>query len=305
MTIPLCCVHSGRRWAATTTPWARSEPTKCVTSANPTRTTGWGRILSPARVCCAFTWSSSSLCVTAPASQTSLARVKRPSTCFTMSLMAIQPRTPAPSGERTPMSRWIPLPQMKVSLSWRQEGSTPKCAVLGRSPRLASTWHSKTSAPACLSFQSGFSSRSAPPLLLILLSSPKRQPERRRRLWWSHPGPVSPTPWKCPCLLSFTAMGTASGWFLWDRAHVWPLSNPRQTAHSVKVSVFNARLDFYLTKPPLYAQQKSPQSVPSSLHLLCGPGRGVKEGGGEYELMRCCSKEQHTNIVSRTEGRER
>lgn len=25
---------------------------------------------------------------------------------------------------------------------------------------------------------------------------------------------------------------------------------------------------------------------------------GVKEGGGEYELMRCCREEQHTDIVS-------
>lgn len=37
--------------------------------------------------------------------------------------------------------------------------------------------------------------------------------------------------------------------------------------------------------------------MPSSLHLLCGSWKGVKEGGGEYELMRCCREEQHTNIV--------
>lgn len=27
------------------------------------------------------------------------------------------------------------------------------------------------------------------------------------------------------------------------------------------------------------------------------PERGVKEGGGEYELMSCCREEPHTNIV--------
>lgn len=43
--------------------------------------------------------------------------------------------------------------------------------------------------------------------------------------------------------------------------------------------------------------------------LLCiycvAPEKGVKEGGGEYELMRCCREEQHTNIVRAGQEGER
>ena len=35
------------------------------------------------------------------------------------------------------------------------------------------------------------------------------------------------------------------------------------------------------------------------------PGKGVKEGGGEYELMSCCREEQNTNIARERRGRER
>lgn len=34
------------------------------------------------------------------------------------------------------------------------------------------------------------------------------------------------------------------------------------------------------------------------------PGKGVKEGGGEYELMSCCREEQNTNIARERCGRE-
>ena len=243
-------------------------------SDNPTRTTGWGRTSSPGGACCASTWSSSSPSVTAPAFPTSPAPAKRPLICFTMNRRGTQLQTPAPCGGRTPTWRWILSPQTRASPCWRPAGSTPKCAALGPSPRQASTWPSRTWAPACLSSPSGFSSRSAPPPSPILPSSQRPPQGQKPPPWWSLRGPAWPTPWRCPSLWSCTATGTASGWFPWARAPAWLALNPLQTTPSARVCVFNRHLGFYLTKPSLYAQCKSPQPVPSSLHLLWGSWRG-------------------------------
>lgn len=91
---------SGRRSAATMTPWTPFERTKCVTSWSLTRTTGFGQTLFHAEVCCAFTSSSSSLCEIVPAFPTSPAPAKRLSTCFITSLMETLRRRPALHGER-------------------------------------------------------------------------------------------------------------------------------------------------------------------------------------------------------------
>lgn len=79
--------------------------------------------------------------------------------------------------------RWILLQQMRVSPRstsgagwWR---STQRFGVLDRCPKAeASTWPSRTWAPACPSWLSEYSTRSAPASFKTLPTSPRYAPER-------------------------------------------------------------------------------------------------------------------------------